>query len=42
MAEDLSNRTAQDRARVNVSEEPEVRYWTEKWGVSEAQLADKS
>jgi hypothetical protein len=40
MADDLSNRGVQDRARVNVSEKHEVRYWTERWGVSEAQLAD--
>ncbi len=32
MADYLSNRGVQDRARVNISEEHEVRYWTEKWG----------
>ena len=40
MADDLSNRGVQDRARVNISEGHEVRYWTEKWGISAAQLAD--
>jgi hypothetical protein len=39
MADDLKNRGAQDRARVNVNEDHEVRYWTEKWGVSKEQLA---
>jgi hypothetical protein len=38
MADDLKNRGAQDRARVNVNEDHEVRYWTKKWGVSEEQL----
>ena len=40
MADDLKNRGAQDRSRVNVHEDHEVRYWTEKWGVSKQQLAD--
>jgi Protein of unknown function (DUF3606) len=39
MADDLKNRGAQDRARVNVNEDHEVRYWTQKWGVSKEQLA---
>ena len=39
MADDLKNRGAQDRARVNVNEDHEVRYWTQKWGVSQEQLA---
>ena len=40
MADDLKNRGAQDRARVNVHEDHEVRYWREKWGVTKQQLAD--
>lgn len=40
MADNLKNRGAQDRARVNVNEEHEVRYWTEKWGVTKEQLAE--
>jgi hypothetical protein len=40
LADDLSNRGVQDRARVNISEGHEVRCWTEKWGISAAQLAD--
>ena len=39
MADDLKNRGAQDRSRVNVNEDHEVRYWTQKWGVSEERLA---
>ena len=39
MADDLKIRGAQDRARVNVNEDHEVRYWTQKWGVSKEQLA---
>jgi hypothetical protein len=39
MADDLKNRGAQDRARVNVTEDHEARYWTQKWGVSKEQLA---
>ncbi len=38
MADDLKNRGAQDRARVNVNEDHEVRYWNQKWGVSKEQL----
>jgi hypothetical protein len=38
MADDLSNRGPQDRARVNISEQHEVAYWTKKFGVSEEQL----
>ena len=40
MADDLRNRGAQDRSRVKVHEDHEVRYWTKKWGVSKEQLAE--
>jgi Protein of unknown function (DUF3606) len=40
MVDDLKDRGAQDRSRVNVNEDHEVRYWTQKWGVSKEQLAD--
>ena len=40
MADDLKNRGAQDRSRVNIQEDHEVRYWTEKWGVTKEELAD--
>jgi hypothetical protein len=36
--DDLKNRGAQDRARINVNEPHEVRYWTEQLQVSEEQL----
>ncbi len=38
MADDLSNRGAQDRARINLNEPHEVQYWTEALGVTEARL----
>ena len=40
MADDLKDRGARDRSRVNVHEDYEVRYWTEKWDVSKAQLVE--
>lgn len=38
MADDLNERGAQDRSRINVNEAHEVRYWTQRFGVTEAQL----
>jgi hypothetical protein len=38
MADDLSNRGAQDRSRINTSEDYEVRYWSAKFGVSNEEL----
>lgn len=38
MSDDLTNRGPADRSRVNVNESYEVRYWTGKWGCSEADL----
>lgn len=38
MADDLKNRGPQDRARVNVHEDWEVRYWCEKFGCNRLQL----
>jgi hypothetical protein len=40
MADDLNNRGAQDRARINVNEEHERRYWTETLGISEEKLRE--
>jgi hypothetical protein len=40
MADDLKDRGARDRSRVNVHEDYEVRYWTEKWGVTKHQLVE--
>ena len=39
MSDDLQNRSAQDRVRINVNEEHEVRYWTQEFGVSAEELA---
>ncbi|MDM0076983.1 DUF3606 domain-containing protein [Variovorax sp. J2P1-59] len=36
MPDDTNYRGAQDRARIYVREDHEVRYWTEAVGVSEA------
>lgn len=38
MADDRKDRGAQDRARIDVNEEHEVRYWTKKWGITKDQL----
>ncbi|WP_426269267.1 DUF3606 domain-containing protein [Dyella kyungheensis] len=40
MSDDKTNRGPRDADRVNVNEDYEVRYWTKKWGVTEAQLKD--
>ena len=40
MADDLSKKGPQDRSRINLSEDYEVRYWSEKLGVSAGQLRD--
>lgn len=38
MADDQSNRGPQDRARISMSEDYEVRYWTEALGVTKEEL----
>lgn len=38
MADNPKERGPQDRARVNLEQDYEVQYWTEKWGVNEGQL----
>jgi len=38
MSDNLNDRGPQDRARIAMSEEHEVRYWTEKFGVSKTEL----
>ena len=40
MADDLTNKGAADRSRINVNESHEVRYWMEALDVSEAKLRD--
>jgi len=39
MSDNLNNRGAQDRARISLGEEHEVRYWTQALGVTKEQLA---
>ncbi len=39
MSDDMNNRGPQDRSRISLSEEHEVRYWTHALGVSKEQLA---
>jgi hypothetical protein len=38
MPDNPNIRTGQDRKRVNVHQEHEVRFWTHKWGVSREEL----
>jgi uncharacterized protein DUF3606 len=38
LADDLTNRGPQDRSRINISEDYEVRYWTKELGVSADEL----
>ncbi|MBM7121931.1 DUF3606 domain-containing protein [Dyella kyungheensis] len=38
MSDDLDNRGPADRARVNVNESWEVRWWCKQFGCTEAQL----
>jgi hypothetical protein len=38
MADDLSKRDSQDRSRISVHEDYEVRYWSKKFGVSADKL----
>ncbi|QEK93989.1 DUF3606 domain-containing protein [Achromobacter insolitus] len=40
MPDDLKNRGPQDRSRINVNEDHEVRYWSKELGVSEDQLRE--
>jgi len=38
MADDLKNRGPADRARINVNEAHEVKYWAEKYNVTPESL----
>ena len=38
MSDDLKNRGQQDRSKIAMNEEHEVRYWTKHLGVSKEQL----
>lgn len=39
MSDDLKQRGAPDRLRINIHEEHEVRYWTAALGISREQLS---
>jgi hypothetical protein len=39
MADDRSILGAADRTRINMGEDYEIRYWTQKWNVNRDQLA---
>jgi hypothetical protein len=39
MADDLKKRAPQDASQVNIHEPWEVKYWTDKFGVTKAALA---
>jgi len=40
MSDDLNNRGAQDRSRINVNEPWDVKHWTKELGVTEEQLRE--
>jgi hypothetical protein len=40
MADDKSKRGSQDRARINLDQQHEIDYWTDKFGVTPEQLRD--
>jgi hypothetical protein len=40
MADDPTLKGPQDRSRINLSQDYEVRYWTQKFGVTAAELRD--
>ena len=40
MADDLNRRAPEDPTKINVHESWEVRYWTNKWNITEQQLKD--
>ena len=40
MADNLQSAGPQDRSRINVHEEWELRYWTQELGVSKERLAE--
>jgi hypothetical protein len=39
MSDDKKNRGEPDRSRISLHEDHEVRYWTERFGVTKEQLA---
>ena len=42
MSDDTSNRGPQDRSRVEMDDDYEVSYWTERFGVTREELRTKA
>ena len=40
MVDDKRNPGPRDRDRINLGEDYEVRYWTQKWGITRDELAE--
>ena len=40
MSDDTSKRGPQDRKRINMGQEHEVKYWTQRFGVTREQLQE--
>lgn len=40
MPDDLTDTGGQDRTRISLREEHEIRYWSEKFGITREELAD--
>ena len=40
MADNLRERGQQDRSRIHLEQEHEIRYWTKKFGCSEEELRE--
>ena len=40
MADNRTLHGPRDRQRINLSEDYEVAYWTQKWGINREQLAE--
>ncbi|MCL6711472.1 DUF3606 domain-containing protein [Pseudoxanthomonas sp. z9] len=40
MSDDLTQRGEPDRSRIALNEDHEIRYWTERFGVSEGRLRE--
>jgi hypothetical protein len=40
MADSLGKRHPQDASRINIHEDWEIRYWSDKWRVSRQELID--
>lgn len=40
MADDLKRKGPEDPRQINMNQEHEVRYWTQKWNITREQLVD--